>query len=294
MGYYSRISKAFLNAPVLPLNEDSKYVLISDCHRGKGNNNDNFLKNQNLYFAALNHYYEEGFTYLEVGDGDELWENRKMQEITEIHSNVFWLLNKFHLENRLYMLYGNHDIVKKRRRFFSRYCPADAYAQRPQFLHLLSTLEFYSGLILDDQLSGRQVYLTHGHQADFLNSAIWPVARFLVRYVWTIMERFAFKDPTSAAKNNTKKEKTEKRLTKWAVDEGHILIAGHTHRPMLGTINSPYFNTGSCVHPRCITGIEIEGRCFTLIKWLVDTKEDRTLFVSREVLAGPICMDDYC
>ena len=33
-----------------------------------------------------------------------------------------------------------------------------------------------------------------------------------------------------------------------------------------------YYNTGSCVHPRCITGIEItpgkDGRpAFTLVKW---------------------------
>jgi len=294
MGYYSRISKAFENAPVIPLTADSKYILISDCHRGNGTTNDNFLKNQNLYFAALNYYYEKGYTYIEVGDGDELWENRSMRDITEIHSNVFWLLNKFHQQNRLYMLYGNHDIVKKRQQFLRRSCPVCAYAARPEFREILATLDFHSGLIMDDQESGQQVYLAHGHQADFLNSALWPMARFLVRYVWRVMEHFAFKDPTSAAKNNTHKEKTEKHLTKWAIKENHILVAGHTHRPMLGTYNSPYFNTGSCVHPRCITGIEITNRCFTLVKWLVDTKEDRTLFVSREVLAGPICMDDYC
>ena len=44
MGYYSRISKSFEGALRLPLTERSKYVLISDCHRGIGNSNDNFLK----------------------------------------------------------------------------------------------------------------------------------------------------------------------------------------------------------------------------------------------------------
>ncbi|MBU4455849.1 hypothetical protein KJ586_05065 [Patescibacteria group bacterium] len=28
-----------------------------------------------------------------------------------------------------------------------------------------------------------------------------------------------------------------------------------------------YYNTDSCVHPRCITGIEITPGAFTLIKW---------------------------
>ena len=97
MGYYSRISKSFEGALRLPLNRNSKYVLISDCHRGVGNSNDNFLKNQNLYFAALQHYYKAGYTYIELGDGDELWENRSMKQIIETHSNVFLLLSRFQI-----------------------------------------------------------------------------------------------------------------------------------------------------------------------------------------------------
>ena len=101
MGAYGRLNRAFLNAPMLPLSNHSRYVLMSDCHRGIGNSSDNFLKNQHLYFAALEHYYRKGFTYIELGDGDELWENRSMKNIMDIHSNVFWLFNQFYEENRL-------------------------------------------------------------------------------------------------------------------------------------------------------------------------------------------------
>ena len=55
MSYLSRIDHAFSDAPVLPLSENGRYVLFSDCHRGIGTSNDNFLKNQHLYFAALNY-----------------------------------------------------------------------------------------------------------------------------------------------------------------------------------------------------------------------------------------------
>ena len=44
MGYETRISKAFEGALKLPLSDNSKYVLFSDCHRGVGTSNDNFLK----------------------------------------------------------------------------------------------------------------------------------------------------------------------------------------------------------------------------------------------------------
>ena len=69
MSYYSRLSKSFEGALRLPLTDRSKYILISDCHRGTGSSNDNFLKNQNLYFAALQHYYRMGYTYIELEIG---------------------------------------------------------------------------------------------------------------------------------------------------------------------------------------------------------------------------------
>lgn len=82
MSDQSRIRHAFENAPVFPMNARMRYVLFSDCHRGDGSSNDNFLKNQNLYFTALRHYYDRGYIYIELGDGDELWENRKMSQNT--------------------------------------------------------------------------------------------------------------------------------------------------------------------------------------------------------------------
>ena len=100
MSYYSRLSKSFENVPRLPLNHCTKYVLFSDCHRGVGTTNDNFLKNQNLYYAALQHYYRTGYTYIELGDGDELWENRSMKQIIEAHGDVFSLLSQFHRQGR--------------------------------------------------------------------------------------------------------------------------------------------------------------------------------------------------
>ena len=53
MDYNKKITKAFANALVLPLNSSSRYVLFSDCHRGCGNANDNFLKNELLYISAF-------------------------------------------------------------------------------------------------------------------------------------------------------------------------------------------------------------------------------------------------
>ena len=292
MSTADRLDAAFADAPVLPLGSDSRYVLFSDCHRGTGMSYDNFLKNQNLYFAALRYYYDRQFTYIELGDGDELWENRSMEQIKSIHDNTFWLLSLYYKQKRLWLLYGNHDLIKRNTQYsgqhYSSYICSTNKTQP-----LFPGITFYEGLILKDCLGKRDLYLTHGHQADFLNSVLWKFSRFLVRYIWKPMEHIGFLDPTSAAKNNTKKRKTERLLTGWAIDNDRILISGHTHRPMIGTKESPYFNTGSCVHPRCITCIEVTDRCMTLVKWTLRTRDDMTLYVCREELAGPVCIDEY-
>lgn len=283
-----RLDHAFLDAPVLPLLPSSRYVLVSDCHRGCGTNNDNFLKNQNLYFAALQHYYDRGFTYIELGDGDELWENRSFATIKSIHNNVFWLLSRYYKEDRLIMLYGNHDIVKRSPRFTARHCaayPCSTWQEEKLF----PDMNFYSGIILKNMQSSKEIYLTHGHQADYFNSVLWRTSRFLVRYVWKPLELLGFLDPTSAAKNNTKKKKVERTLTAWASKRECLLITGHTHRPMLDASDT-YYNTGSCIHPRCITCIEIEDLHISLVKWTLATRSDLSLYVAREVLSGPVAL----
>ena len=211
ISYYTRLNKSFEGAPRLPLNYRTKYVLISDCHRGVGTANDNFPKNQNLYSAALQHYYRTGYTYIELGDGDELWENRSMEQIIETHGDIFSLLSRFHACGRLYMLYGNHDIIKKDRRYVvSRYTAyPSCCGNNPQLARqpLLPDIHFHAGIILENALpeGARNVYLTHGHQADLFNSTLWRFSRFLVRYLWKPLEYFGLRDPTSAAKNYTRK-----------------------------------------------------------------------------------------
>ena len=276
-GCERRLDKSFRDAPVLAMYPNSRIVLFSDCHRGVGNTNDNFLKNQNLYMGALRYYYERGFLYMELGDGDELWENRSFDAIYEIHEDVFSMLSRFAKENRLYLLYGNHDHVMKDNHRVPHYAGI--------ILKLCGCTDHASG-------SGKphclELYLTHGNQADFLNSTLWKLSRFLVRYVWKPLEQLGVLDPTSAAKNYQCRERSEKRLSHWAVKHQCYLITGHTHRPVLGDSKTRYFNTGSCVHPSSITCIEIENCAISLVKWRVEVKKDNTLFVMRERLAGPL------
>ena len=40
------------------------------------------------------------FTYIELGDGDELWENRSMKQIIEAHGDVFSLLSRLQISDQ--------------------------------------------------------------------------------------------------------------------------------------------------------------------------------------------------
>ena len=48
MSYMSRLNRDFQKAPRLELSDASRYIFMSDCHRGNGTANDNFLKNRNI------------------------------------------------------------------------------------------------------------------------------------------------------------------------------------------------------------------------------------------------------
>lgn len=276
MGYYDmRISSAFAKAPVIDCRSYPGTVLFSDCHRGTGTWNDSFLNNKILYQAALDYYWKAGFMYIEAGDGDELWENRRIKEIYEVHSDVFEMLDRFQKCGRLLMLTGNHDNQKIRKQGKNK--------KKDDTGSDCFDFPYFESVIIS--IKGKMMHVIHGHQADFFNDRLWQAARWMVRYVWKPLELSGFKDPTSAAKNYKKGTVVEERLIGWARKNRQNIIAGHTHRPALiseeGII---YLNTGSCIHPNGITCIEITDKNVQLIKWTKCVDENRRIYVCRQVI----------
>lgn len=294
MSISKRLSNVFSTSKTITIDDYSRIIILSDCHRGNGSWGDNFSNNQNIFFAALYYYFENDYTYIELGDGDELWENRKVDDIISAHSDAFWLMSLFYKENRFHMLYGNHDLIKKdpeyaRTKCHSFFCESDN-TQVPLF----PGIQITEGLILRYRNTNHKIFLTHGHQGDPFNDTYWRLSRFLVRYLWKPLELLGIRDPTSAAKNNIKKNKVEKNLMDWAKKHNQIIVCGHTHRPVFPQRGDvPYFNDGSCVHPRCITGLEIRNGSIYLVKWAIMTRPDQSLYVGREILEGPVRLTDY-
>jgi len=274
MSSYTRIQKVYSNAEVLSFDKTSKIVIISDCHRGAGSGADNFSKNQNIYHVAISHYLREGHTYIELGDGDELWKNRRFLTIAQEYKHIFSLLSELHQNGRLRMIYGNHDMVKK----------SPAWVAR-NLEDIFPDIKISDGLVLRHQSSGRKILLLHGHQADFFNYRLWRLARFLVRYLWQPLELVGVQNPFEPSRNSNRRELVEQLLMSWCQRESVMMIAGHTHRtafPKQG--EPPYYNDGSCVHRRYITCLEIENDIISLVRWSVQPRYDNVLYVRRDVV----------
>ncbi|MCL2817159.1 MAG: metallophosphoesterase [Clostridiales bacterium] len=289
-----RISKVRKTACHVPFDDSSKLILMSDCHRGDGNWEDTFAHNQTLYYSALSHYYAENYTYIELGDGDDLWKNKSLLDITRAHNNVFELLNKFHEKGRIHLIYGNHDIVKGNDKWLKKNFFTYINKQEDKKARLLKGAKIHNGIILKHTVTGDEILLLHGHQADFINNNLWKLSRFLVRYLWRPLEQLGVHDPTLAAMNYSKRDLIERKLIAWVQANKQMLIAGHTHRPVFPDAGRPpYFNDGCCVHPYSITGIEIANGEISLVKWSVKTRPDGVLLTGKDMIAGPNKLTGY-
>lgn len=289
----NRITKAFEKAKKLPLNSQSKYILFSDCHRGDNSFADDFSHNRKIYKYALSQYFKNGFTYIELGDGDELWEN-KFKTIFRAHKDVFMLLKKFHDDNRLHFIWGNHDMSYKNPKKVTKNLTSYISNIDGKPKELMPNACFSEAIRLETK-HGNSFFLIHGHQADWFNYIFWKVSRFLVKFLWRPVQLLGINDPTSPAQNFKELIKVERHLEKWIrKNNNQVLISGHTHRPRFPNPNElPYFNDGSCVHPRCITGLEINNNQISLIKWHIVTKENGTMQIVKSILEKPQNIEDY-
>ena len=290
MAAYNRITKVYERARRIPFDNTSRIVLMSDCHRSDGSRADNFYDNRNIYKVAMRYYDTANFIYIELGDGDELWENKQFSDITRVNGDIFEILAKFYRENRLSMIYGNHDIVKRDAKWTENNLTAYVDAHSNTLVTLFPDIKAEEGIVLTHQATGAEIFLLHGHQADFFNYDLWRVSKFLVRYLWRPLETLGIKDPTSASQNPRLKIRIEDEFCKWAMDRNLSIITGHTHRyvfPSCDDVISECYNDGCCVYPQFITAMEIVNDNISLIKWSIGTKPDGVLFVEREVIAGP-------
>ena len=290
----SDVTRAYKSALQISYNADSKFIIMSDTHRGTGTKNDNFKNNKDLFLSALRRYYKDDFTYIELGDSEELWENRDINKIVNTHLDVYLLFKKFFRKNRLYLIYGNHDMEKKSPKFVEEHFYRYYDEKSRKHKKLLYGIKMHEAAVLKNEYYDGEVFLLHGHQVDILNNRFWRLARFLVRYFWRPLQDLGIKDPTRTAKVYEKKKAVERKMTEWIIENKIMMITGHTHKPMFSDFDTPaYFNDGSCVSDDAITAIEIQNDEICLVKWFYRINKKGNKILTREIMADPIQIKKY-
>ncbi|MEO7215073.1 metallophosphoesterase [Mucilaginibacter sp.] len=286
-----------------------KFIILSDQHKGARDGADIFAHSERNYLAALDHYYRQDFTYINLGDSEELWENVFLT--VKRHNKATFLREKLFIDQeRFIKIFGNHDL----------YWGNDPLAMVSLAQIYGKVIRVYEGVVLQTTINNKplSIFMTHGHQGDLQSDGNW-FSKWFVSDVWGPLQGYLRINPNTPAFNNKMKTDHNRIMYEWSSQRKDLLlITGHTHQPVFRSLtqleslyisldkakeandtiktvelereitglhlkgNTPpdfngyldtYFNTGCCCFDDGdITGIEIEGKCIRLIKWTYHKK----------------------
>lgn len=285
------------------LAETDQYIIFSDQHKGARNYADDFGYAANNYLAALAYYNNNQYTFVSLGDSEELWENT-LDAVRKHNKATFDLEREFLKRDAFVKIFGNHDLYWDNDPL-SSFQLEKIYGQK---------IKVYEGLILQTNINNKplDIFLTHGHQGDLASDGNW-FSKWFVSRVWAPLQAYLRINPNTPAFNNQLKSTHNQFMYEWAAAQQSVLITGHTHQPVFNSLTHleriyikldaakkagnkvdedklveqlrkekimgaampsfsafkpNYFNTGCCCfNDGDITGIEITNGKIRLIKW---------------------------
>ena len=281
--YLKSFQKKNATLKVIPLNPaEGKFIVFSDQHKGNHSWADDFHASKKNYMAALAHYNSNEYTFINMGDSEELWKF-PCHEIIAAHADAFAAEAAFQ-PDRMLKTFGNHDITWKN--------SIDVSLQLKKVFNV--PFQVYEGVVLRCRCEAYpfDIFLTHGHQGDLMsdNNAF---STWVVAHIWMPLQRYLRINPNTPRNDYGLRNEHNKIMYEWSsLQENLLLVTGHTHQPVFASgryfdhpsnnipSNQPkekmkpgYFNTGCCCfNDGDITGIEISEGMIRLVKWYDDEK----------------------
>jgi len=299
-----------------------KFIILSDQHKGAKDLADDFRNTESNYIRTLQHYYEEGFTFINVGDCEELWEATPSQVIEK---NRLTLLEeaRFLASGRYHRIFGNHDLEWN-------YGIQQALYLKPLFGPQLVINE---GVLLNTTYNNKtySIFLAHGHQGDQRSDGN-AFSKWFVAAIWTPIQRFLEITTDRISDSFELVDEHNIMMYEWSVTQKDMLfISGHTHKPVFASLDHmdklarqlekakelndmplvesihreiekrkkeyagkklvktmakpTYFNSGCCCYPDGeLTGIEIENGFIRLVKWKADGEKVKKMVLEESPL----------
>jgi predicted phosphodiesterase len=273
---YNSTKKNSKRVCVVTVTAGDKFIIFSDQHKGNRDSADDFANNEFNYLKALGYYRQHNFSFINLGDSEELWKYN-VEEVLPKNEKSFAAEVAFQ-PNNYFKTFGNHDIYWKNK----------WDAERHLKKYFAMPLPVYEGIILKTSIRDNPltIFCTHGHQGDKMsdNNAL---STWLVAHIWAPVQRYLRINVNTPSKDDTLRNKHNKLMYEWSSNRKNVvLITGHTHKPVFASgkysahpsnkieqqandkLKPSYFNTGCCCFSDGdITGIEIEGGTIRLIKW---------------------------
>jgi predicted phosphodiesterase len=282
-----------------------KFIIFSDQHKGGRNGADDFVLCEPNYLSALDYYHQNGFHFISLGDGEELWENT-LGKVCKEHHASFKKEKLFVPRNAFTKIFGNHDL----------YWGNDPLAS----FRLKDLYEYdvtaYEGVLLQTTVKEKQIniFCTHGHQGDKQSDGNW-FSKWFVSNIWAPLQMYLKINPNTPAYNDHLKSVHNTLMYEWSMQQKNtLLITGHTHQPVFESLTHierlyrqllfaeqqsdkemiealqkeivirkfeynnvseeylklrpSYYNSGCCCFTDgAITGIEIQDGTIRLIEW---------------------------
>jgi predicted phosphodiesterase len=245
---------------ILTLRKNSRVIIFSDQHRGAKNGADDFMKAETAYLAALDHYFENKFQFVSLGDSEELWENT-LYQVKKHNTITFESEKRFILQDRFFKVFGNHDLFWDNSLIASQQLKT-IYEKK---------LRVFEGIILekDNKEDARQkkvvsdpfsflkrkpasddealpiancpltIFLTHGHQGDASSDGNW-FSKFFVANIWAPLQSYLRINFNTPAYDEDLKTAHNLLMYEWSAKyKSLILITGHTHQPVFESLTHP-------------------------------------------------------
>lgn len=300
-----------------------KFIIFSDQHKGAENGADDFMVCRSNYLAALEHYRQNNFFFIALGDCEELWENTIFAVKKHQHA-AFEAEGKFIEAKSFIKIFGNHDLYWGNDPF--------AHIQLKQIFGV--DVPIHEGVILKTNIDGKEleIFCTHGHQGDRASDGNW-FSKWFVSNIWAPLQAFTKINPNTPANNEQLKTLHNDMMYDWSSQQQNLLLlTGHTHQPVFESmthaertykklllaenqkdqetidsakkelsdfdfsnatvrgnylsLKSTYFNSGCCCFDDGdITGIEIEEGCIRLIKWQTKGSSSERIVLEEKPLS---------
>jgi hypothetical protein len=307
---HAALDRAYEAAPVRPVGADERVVVFSDHHKGARDGADDFQRSERGYNAALTYYDRLGYHLVELGDVEELWEN-KFDEVAGSYEVTLRLAARFQAAGRYTRVWGNHDLAWNKPAFFQDRMKEFGYGDVTPVEAVRLAVDAGDGRTLE-------LFLVHGHQGTADSDRNAWLSRLFVRFGWRALQRLLNRPWNTPSVDWSLRGEHAAHMSSWAAERKRVLIAGHTHAPVFFNSrkeaeavavaaaeagdredalrlaraawataeqerlrrNPPielatpcYFNTGCCSFgDGDITGLEISDGAIKLIRWACDPK----------------------